>query len=132
MGTFSFKVPGESQSQNSHLYPFDSLIFGSRFLHVGFSLGYISRDSWLCINDGLPLATFHQLLRFLHSKYLVASPMLLRHARWYLLTLFDCVGGYGMSIVWIRITPSLTVNVVKNLLASPKSWPVDSLSPHRV
>ena len=41
VGTFRFKVPGESEPQNSHLYRFDSLIFGSRFLdvlHIGFSL----------------------------------------------------------------------------------------------
>jgi len=70
------------------------------FSHFRFSvsacwiLSWLSRDSRLCINDGLPLATFYQLLCFLLSKYLVASPTLLRHARWYLPISFGCIGDY--------------------------------------
>ena len=68
VGPFSFKVPVHMCQ-----YRFDFLIFGSRFLD-GSACWILSWLSRLCSNAGLLLVTCHRLLRFLLSKYLVASP----------------------------------------------------------
>ena len=127
MGTFSFKIPGESQSQNSHLYPFDSLIFGSRFLHVEFSLDYQGTQGSVSMMD----------CHLQHSTNCFASCFL--SILWRLPRFSDMLAGTfqyllavsaitGMSVVCIHIT-SYTVN---NFLASPKPRPVDTLSPRRM